>query len=48
MYYYNQSDIDKIYSYVKYPYEVKYQYLVKKCEKVGSNHHNDTKAFIEY
>ena len=25
MYYYNQSDIDKIYSYAKYSYEVKCQ-----------------------
>ena len=26
----------------------KYQYLINKCEKVGLNHFNDPKAFIEY
>ena len=30
----NQPDIDKIYLYAKDPYEVKYQYLIKKREKV--------------
>ena len=29
----NQPDIDKIYLYAKYPYETKYQFLIKK-EKV--------------
>ena len=44
----NQPDIDKIYLYAKDPYEAKYQYLIKKCEKVGLNHFDDHKAFIEY
>ena len=30
----NQSDIDQIYLCAKDPYEVKYQYLIKKREKV--------------
>ena len=30
----NQPDIDKIYLYAKVPYEVKYQYLINKREKV--------------
>ena len=30
----NQLDIDKIYLYAKDPYEVKYQYLINKSEKV--------------
>ena len=44
----NQPDIDKIYLYAKDPYEVKYQYLIKKREKVGLNHFNELKAFMEY
>ena len=44
----NQSDIDKIYLYVKDPYEDKYQYLINKRESVGISHLNDPKAFIEY
>ena len=48
----NQPDIDKIYLYAKDPYEAKYQYLIKKREKVGLNHYevglNHHKAFIEY
>ena len=44
----NQSDIDKIYLYVKDPYEDKYQYLINKRECVGINHLNDPKVFIEY
>ena len=44
----NQPDIDKIYLYTKDPYEGKYQYLINKREKVGMNHFNDPKAFIEY
>ena len=44
----NQPDIDKIYLYAKDPYERKYQYLISKHEKVGSNHFNDPKAFMEY
>ena len=44
----NHPDIDKIYLYVKDPYESKYQYLINKRECVGVNHLNDSKAFIEY
>ena len=44
----NQPDIDKIYLYAKDPYEPKYQYLIKIREKVGKDHHNDPRAYIEY
>ena len=44
----NKPDIDKIYLYPKDPYRAKYQYLIKKREKLGLNHFNDFKAFIEY
>ena len=44
----NQTDIDKIYLNAKDPYEAKYQYLITKHEKVGLNHFNDPKAFMEY
>ena len=44
----NQPYIDKIYFYAKYPYEAKYQFLINKRERVGINHLNDPKAFIEY
>ena len=44
----NQLDIDKVYLYAKDLYEDKYQYLVNKRERVGINHLNDPKAFIEY
>ena len=44
----NQPDIDKIYLYAKDPYKAKNQYLIKKREKVGLNHCNDPKAFMEY
>ena len=44
----NQPDIDKIYFYAKNLYEAKYQYLIKTREKVGIDHHNNPKAFIEY
>ena len=44
----NHSDIDKIYLYTKDPYEAKYQYLINKSEKVGLNHCDDSKVFIEY
>ena len=43
----NQPDIDKIYLYVKDPYETKYQFLINELEKVGLNHFNDPKVFIE-
>ena len=44
----NQPDIHKTYLYAKDPYEAKYQYLIKKREKVGLNHYDDPKAFMEY
>ena len=44
----NQPDIDKIYLYAKDPYEAKYQYLIKICEKVGIDRHNDPRTYIEY
>ena len=44
----NQPNIDKIYLYAKDPYHKKYQYLINKGEKVGLNHFNDLKAFMEY
>ena len=43
-----QPDIDKIYLYAKDQYEKEYQYLINKREKVGLNHFNDNKAFMEY
>ena len=44
----NQPDFGKIYLYAKDPYEVKYQYLINKREKVGLDQFDDPKAFIEY
>ena len=44
----NQPDIDKIYLYAKDPYEAKYQYLIKKRKKLGLDHYDDPKAFMEY
>ena len=43
-----QLDIDKIYLYAKDPYEVKYQFLINKRERIGLKHFNGSKAFIEY
>ena len=37
-----------MYLYAKDPYKAKYQYLIKNCEKVGLNHYDDPKLFIEY
>ena len=44
----NQPDIDKICLYEKDLYEAKYQHLSNKREKVGIDHFNDPKAFIDY
>ena len=44
----NHPDIDKRYLYAKSPYKAKYQYLINKLEKVGLNHYDDLKAFIEF
>ena len=35
------------YLYAKDPYETKYQYLINRRERVGINHFNDPKAFID-
>ena len=43
-----QPDIDQIYLYAKDPFEAKYQYLIKIRDKVGIDHHNDSRAYIEY
>ena len=44
----NHPDIEKIYLYAKDPCEAKYQYLINKREKVGLNHYDGPKAFIEH
>ena len=44
----NQLDINEIYLYAKDLYERKYQYLINKCEKVGLDHFNDPRPYIEY
>ena len=44
----NQPGNDKIYLYAKDRYEAKYQYLINIREKVGIDHLDDSKAFIEY
>ena len=44
----NNPDTDKIYLYAKDHYEAKNQYLIKIREKVGIDHHNDPRAYIEY
>ena len=44
----HEPDIDKIYLYVKDPYEVKYQLLINKRESTGLKYLNNSKDFIEY
>ena len=44
----NLPHIDKIYLYAKDPWEAKYQHLINRSEKVGVDHLNDSKAFMEY
>ena len=44
----HEPDIDKIYLYVKDPYEAKYQLLINKRESTGLRYFNDSKAFIEH
>ena len=44
----NKPDIDKTYLYAKDSYDAKYQYLVNIREKVGIDHHDDPRAYIEY
>ena len=41
----NQLDIDKIYLYVKDPYNAKHQFLINKRENIGLNSFNHPKAF---
>ena len=43
-----QPDINKIFLYVKDPFESKYQLLINGREKVGIKTLNDLKAFIDY
>ena len=43
-----QPNIDKIYLYAKDLYEAKYQYLINIREKVGVDHFDNPKAYIEY
>ena len=42
--YTNENEIE----HAKDPYEAKYQNLINKREKVGLNHYDDPKAFVEY
>ena len=44
----SHQNVDKIFLYVKDPYEDKYQYLINKREEVGRKHLNDPQAFVEY
>ena len=44
----HEPDIDKIYLYVKDPYEAKNQLLINKTESTDLKYLNDSKAFIEY
>ena len=39
--------MDKIYLYAKDPHEAKYQYLINKRQKVGLDHFEDPKTFME-
>ena len=43
-----RPDIDKIYLYVKDPFESKYQLLINGREKVGIENLKNPKAFIDY
>ena len=43
-----RSDIDKIYSCIKDPFESKYQLLINAGEKVGVKALNNLKGFIDY
>ena len=44
----NEPDIDKIYLYVKDPYEAQYELLIKQGENVRLKSFNDSKALIEH
>ena len=43
-----KPDIDKIYLYVKDPFESKYQLLINGREKVGIENLKNSKEFIDY
>ena len=43
-----RSDIGKIYSCIKDPFESKYQLLINAAEKVGVKTLNNLEAFIDY
>ena len=45
---YQQPDTDKIYLYVKVPFESKYHLLINGREKVGIENLKNPKAFIDY
>ena len=45
---YERPDIDKIYLYLKDPFESKYQLLIKGREKVGIENLKIPKAFVDY
>ena len=42
------DNIDKIYIYVKDPYEAKYQFLINKKESAAVKNFNNAKGFIQY
>ena len=42
-----RPDIDKIYLYVKDPFEAKYQFLINKQQDVRLKHFKDFKTFIK-
>ena len=43
-----EPDIEKIYLYVKYPFEWMYQLIINGGEKVGIKTLKNPKAFIDY
>ena len=43
----HEPDIDKIHLHAKDPYEVQYQFLIKKREDVERKNLNDSKSFTE-
>ena len=42
-----QDDIDKIYLHAKDLSELKYEFLIKKCKDIGTNHFNDPNTLTE-
>ena len=44
----HKPDIDKVYLYVKDPFEAKYQLLINKRERTNLKYLNNFKTFIEY